>query len=303
MATRKLTQDEIDFIEKRRKEEQAQFIRDQFEDKMTDAERGAIDQRRQELQAARLRGRVDAMHAAAADWRKGQRDREEAERDHWDDVYRQNHGGFSKAEMQAFGPDGSIAQRKNMMRAMELRAARKHEAGMQSNEMETRVKEAEQKRLGMENQGVGAATIRANADKDMLDKNLTDKEKQRQHELAMLGQTQTFQGAQNEAERKNKLDIAGVQKDATVGAAKAQAEARAADIAAKNDIEREKIAARKEIASMRVNGQLSQAGAARLSKAYNGLVGAGYSPARIRQMLLEEGWSAEEIARAQGRQQ
>ena len=299
MATRKLTQDEVDFIMKRREGELEQGVRDQFEKDMNDDERAAIDQRRQELQAAGLQRRVSAMHNAAADWRKGQRDREAAEREHWDDLYRQNHGGFSKAEMQAFGPDGSIAQRKNMMRAMELRAAREHEAGMQGKEMETRLKVAEQNRLGMENQGVGAATVRANADKDILG----DKEKQRQHELAMLGQTQTFQGAQNDAERQNKLAIAKTQGQSAVDAARAQAEARAADIAAKNDIEREKIAARKEIAAMRENGKLTQAGMARLSKTYGGLVAAGYSPARIRALLKEEGWTDEELNAAQGRQQ
>ena len=191
--------------------------------------------------------------------------------------------------------------RHQVMRENELRAAHERQKDILGTPDVTRLKEAEQKRLGMENQGAGAATTRANADKDMLGLTLGDKEKQRKHELEMLGQTQTFQGAQNDAERKNRLDIAGVQGKSTVDAAKAQAEARAADIAAKNDIEREKIAARKEIAAMRENGKLTQAGAARLSRTYSGLVAAGYSPTRIRQMLQDEGWSAEEIASAQGR--
>lgn len=240
--------------------------------------------------------------------------REAQERQHWDDLHRQTHGGLSRGEVLALGPDGSGRQARGIARAAELQTAREHELGMQKNELETRKYEAEQKRYGMEGQGVGVAKLRyGTTDYDgkytpggeirLAEQQNADKEKQRQHELAMLGQTQTFQGTQNTAERQNKLEIAQTQGKSAVEAARAQAEARAADIAAKNDIEREKIAARKEIASMRVNGQLNQAGAARLSKAYNGLVGAGYSPARIRQMLLEEGWSAEEIASAQGRQQ
>ena len=194
------------------------------------------------------------------------------------------------------------ALRHQVMRDAELRAAREHERGMQKDVLETREYEASQKKEGLIGQGSEAAKIRAKSDQDMLGLTLGDKEKQRAHELAMLGQQQTFQGTQNEADRKNKLDIAGVQGKSAVDAARAQAEARAADIAAKNDIEREKIAARKEIASMRENGKLTQAGTARLSKTYSGLVAAGYSPARIRALLLDEGWSAEDIAAAQGRQ-
>lgn len=299
---RNLTEDEVKFIEERRKQQQEQSRRDEFEGGMSGEELEAIDKRRQEMAEGWRKARVSAMGDAARGWRRGQAERDADERRHWDDLHRETHGGLSRSEVLALGPDGSGRQARGIARAAELQTAREHEAGMQGRELDTRLKEAEQKRLGMKEQGSDAATIRANADKDMLGLTLGDKEKQRAHELAMLGQQQTFQGTQNDAERKNRLDIAGVQKDATVGAAQAQAEARAADIAAKNDIEREKIAARKEIASMRENGKLSQSGAARLSKTYSGLVAAGYSPARIRQLLLDEGWSSEEIASAQGRQ-
>jgi len=191
--------------------------------------------------------------------------------------------------------------RHQVMRENELRAAHERQKDILGTPDVTRIEEARERRLGMEDQGVGAAKIRAQADKDILGQNLADKEKQRQHELAMLGQTQTFQGAQNTAERQNRLDIAKTQGSSAVDAARAQAEARAADISAKNDIEREKIATRKEIAAMRENGKLTQAGTARLSKTYSGLVAAGYSPARIRALLLDEGWSTEDIAAAQGR--
>ena len=196
----------------------------------------------------------------------------------------------------------NTALRHQVLRENELAAAHGRELKKMGTMDVTREREAELKMIGMRGQGADAATIRANADKDMLGLTLADKEKQREHEKTLLGQTQTFQGTQNDAERKNKLEIAGVQGKSAVDAARAQAEARAADIAAKNDIEREKIEARKQIAAMRENGRLSQAGAARLSKTYTALAGAGYSPARIRQLLLDEGWSAGEIASAQGRQ-
>lgn len=195
----------------------------------------------------------------------------------------------------------NTALRHQVMRDAELRAAHERQKDIMGTEDVTRIEEARERRLGMENQGVGAATIRAQADKDILGQNLADKEKQRQHELGLLKLNQDFTGAQNTAERQNKLDIAQTQGKSAVEAARAQAEARAADISAKNELEREKIAARKEIAAMRENGKLTQAGMARLSKTYSGLVAADYSPARIREMLLADGWSAEEIAAAQGR--
>lgn len=291
-----LTEEEMDWIEKRRQQQNRQQDLN-----VSDAELGVIDQRRKEMAAAGLRKRVNAMHDVAADWRRHGQEQANA---HFNDTVRaaqDNALGMRRNRILANPSAETDTKLRNfVLRQAELDAAREHEAGMQGNEMDTRIKEAELKRLGMKEQGSDAATVRANADKDMLGLTLGDKEKQREHEKALLGQTQTFQGTQNEAERKNRLDIAGVQKDATVGAAKAQAEARAADIAAKNDIEREKIAARREIAAMRENGKLTQSGAARLSKTYSGLVLAGYSPARIRQMLLEEGWSADEIASAQG---
>ena len=227
--------------------------------------------------------------------------REAQERQHWDDMYRQSHGGLSRAEVRSLGPDGSGRQAAGIARAAELRAAHERQKDIMGTEDVTQVEVARQKRLGMENQGVGAATIRANADKDMLGQNLADKEKQRQHEKDLLKQNQDFTGAQNTAERQNKLDIAQTQGKSAVDAARAQAEARAADIAAKNDIERAKIASREKIAGMRENGKLTQAGTAQLSKIYNGMVAFGYSPAVIRARLKEDGWTDEEINAAQGR--
>ena len=300
---RNLTEDEVKWIEERRRQQEQQRGRDYFESKMSDEERGAIDQRRQEMAEAAQRQRVNAMHTAAADWR---RNGQTQMNDRFNDTVRSAQQDAMEQRRRRILANPSAETdtklRNFVLRQAELDAA--HERGMDvhKGEWNTRIEEAEKKRLGMEEQGADAATIRANADKDMLGLTLGDKEKQRAHELSMLGQTQTFQGTQNDAERKNRLEVAGVQGKSAVDAARAQAEARAADIAAKNNIEREKIEARKQIAAMRENGRLSQAGAARLSKTYTALAGAGYSPARIRQLLLDEGWSAEEIASAQGRQ-
>lgn len=138
----------------------------------------------------------------------------------------------------------NTALRHQVMRDAELRAAHERQKDIMGTEDVTRIEEARQKHLGVENQGVGAATIRAQADKDILGLNLADKEKQRQHELGLLKQNQDFTGAQNTAERQNKLDIAQTQGKSAVDAARAQAEARAAEAAGKLSIEQGKIDAR-----------------------------------------------------------
>lgn len=134
--------------------------------------------------------------------------------------------------------------RHQVLREKDLDAANRRQMAIMGTEDVTRIEEARHKRLGMEDQGVGAARVRAQADKDILGHNLGDKEKQRQHELAMLGQTQTFQGAQNTAERQNRLDIAKTQGSSAVDAARAQAEARAAELASKERIAQGNIEAR-----------------------------------------------------------
>lgn len=152
--------------------------------------------------------------------------------------------------------------RHQVLRDQELRAA--HERGMEvhKGEWNTRIREAEEKRKGMENQGVGVARLRyGETNKDgkytpggevwLAKQQNADKEKQRQHEKAMLGQTQKFQGTQNDAERKNRLGIARVQGRSTVEAAKAQAEARAADIASRERVAQGNIDARNHSTDMR----------------------------------------------------
>ena len=298
---RPITDEEMKWIEERRRQGEIQAQRVAG---TTDEERQALEQRRAELQAAGQQKRVAAMHDVAADWRKNADRREIARFNEAADEARYRAWEEKKARIlknPSAEPDTKL--RNMVLRQAELDAANDRQRKILGTEDVTRIKEAQERRLGMENQGVGAATIRANAEKEMQGLSLADKEKQRQHELALLKQNQDFTGAQSTAERQNKLEIAKTQGQSAVDAARAQAEARAADISAKNDIEREKIAARKEIAAMRENGKLTQAGTARLSKIYNGLVAAGYGPARIRALLMDEGWSAEDIAAAQGRGQ
>ena len=225
---RMLTEEEMNLIEERR--QQQQRLKDL---RVSDAEFADLEQRRKEMAVAQRRQRVDAMHSAAADWRRNGQQRENERfanlvQDAQDTAFEQKRQRIIKNP----SAETDTKLRNFVLRQAELDAARMHEAGMQGRELETRIKEAEQKRMGMENQGVGVATVRANADKDMLDKNLSDKEKQRQHEKNLLTTTQTFQGTQNDAERKNRLGIARVQGRSTVEAAKAQAEARSADISA-----------------------------------------------------------------------
>ena len=244
-----------------------------------------------------------ANPTAGMSFNERQRYKWEQERKLDEDRFRASHGGLSRAEVAAAGPNGSGRQYAAIRRGFELQAAREHEMKTQAAELAMREEEARQKRFGMENQGSEAAKANAEGAFKVAELNAGSADRQREHELAMLKQQQEFGGRQNDAERKNKLEIANLQGQSAVDVAKAQAEARAADIAAKNDVEREKIEARRQIAAMRVNGQLTKAGADRLGKTYGGLVSAGLRPAQIRQLLLDDGWTAEEIAAAQGRQQ
>ena len=114
----------------------------------------------------------------------------------------------------------------------------------QAAELATREEEARLKQLGMQNQGALAAGTKADADTLVAQIQAGGADRQREHELAMLKQQQEFGGRQNAEERKNKLEIADLQGQSAVDVARAQAEARAADIAAKNALEQGKIDAR-----------------------------------------------------------
>ena len=180
---RNLTEDEVKWIEERRRQQEQQRGRDYFESKMSDEERGAIDQRRQEMAEAAQRQRVNAMHNAAADWR---RNGQKQMNDRFNDTVRSAQQDAMEQRRRRILANPSAETdtrlRNSVLRQEELDAA--HERGMEvhKGEWNTRIEEAEKKRLGMKEQGADAATIRTNADKDMLGQNLADKEKQRQHD-------------------------------------------------------------------------------------------------------------------------
>ena len=231
---RNLTEDEVKWIEERRKQKEEQSRRDEFEGGMSGEELDALDKRRQEMAEGWRKARVNAMGDAARGWRRDQAGREQAEREHWDAVYRQNHGGLSKAEVQSFGRDGSGSQAKGMARAMELQAAREHEAGMQGKEMDTRIKEAELKRLGMKEQGSDAAkshsdaTIRAAELQAASAEKIAGINKDRDLGVAEWG----YKGKKDEGDAK--VEAAGLQADATVKATEVQAQAQEARLYAEN---------------------------------------------------------------------
>lgn len=134
--------------------------------------------------------------------------------------------------------------RHQVLREKELQAAHERQKDIMGTKDVTRIEEARLKAQGLENQGLGAARVRAEADRDIAGRNLADKDLQRKHELEMLGRTQTFQGTQADAERQNRLDIAKTQGSSAVDAARAQAEARAAELASKERIAQGNIEAR-----------------------------------------------------------
>lgn len=229
---RPITDEEMKWIEERRRQGEIQAQRVAG---TTEEERQALEQRRAELQAAGQQKRMAAMHDVAADWRKNADRREIARFNEAADEASYRAWEEKKARIlknPSAEPDTKL--RNMVLRQAELDAANDRQRKILGTEDVTRIKEAQERRLGMENQGVGAATIRAKAEKEMQGLTLADKEKQRQHELEMLGRTQTFQGTQAEAERKNKFDIADVQAEAQENTARIQAQAQETRMYAEN---------------------------------------------------------------------
>lgn len=236
-----------------------------------------------------------ANPTAGMSFHERQRYKWEQERKLDDDRFRASHGGLSRAEVAAAGPNGSGRQYAAIKRGFELQAAREHEMKTRAAELATREEEARQKRFGMENQGLGAARVRAEADRDIAGRNLADKDLQRKHELEMLGQTQTFQGTQAEAERKNKLKIADVQGKSAVATAREQAAARAAELAGRNDVEREKIEARRRAVDQRAQTEANK----ELGRSFRALL-AQRDPAGRSSLSDEEKATLEQLLKKMG---
>lgn len=96
-------------------------------------------------------------------WNERKRFDEAKEREMYDERYRASHGGLSRAEVAAAGPDGSGRQYAAIKRGFELQAQREFEQKKLGEELGTRRFEAEQKRFGMREQGRDAAEFNKEA--------------------------------------------------------------------------------------------------------------------------------------------
>lgn len=159
--------------------------------------------------------------------------REAQERKRQDALYRESHGGLSKAEVQAAGPDGSGRQYRAIARGAELRAARAHQKETLGMELATRENEAQQKRWGMAEQGMEAAKHNRDA-------------------AIRAAELQTASAKR----------IAGINKDSATGVAKINAESNEKINKDRNDVT-EKVAqinkeASVETATVNANAQAAQ---------------------------------------------
>lgn len=96
-------------------------------------------------------------------WNERKRFDEAQEREMYDERYRASHGGMSRAEVAAAGPDGSGRQNAAIKRGFELQAQREFEQKRLGEELGTRRFEAEQRRFGMREQGRDAAEFNKDA--------------------------------------------------------------------------------------------------------------------------------------------
>ena len=96
-------------------------------------------------------------------WNERKRFEEAQEREMYEERYRGSHGGLSRAEVAAAGPDGSGRQNAAIKRGFELQAQREFEQKRLGEELGTRRFEAEQRRKGMAEQGMKAAEFNKEA--------------------------------------------------------------------------------------------------------------------------------------------
>ena len=125
---------------------------------MTKSEVELMEEQRELRDRAREAGSTIGMS-----WDERQRFREEQERRMWDRRYRETHGGLSKAEVQAAGPNGSGRQYAAIKRGFELQEARAHEMQRLGKELATREQESRDRKEGMIGQGREAAEANRDA--------------------------------------------------------------------------------------------------------------------------------------------
>lgn len=119
--------------------------------------------RMEQQRALQDRARAAGNPTAGMDWNERRRFEEEQERQMWDQRYRESHGGLSRAEVAAAGPNGSGRQYAAIKRGFELQAARQKEMEKLGKELATREQEAHEKRMGMREQGRDAAEFNKDA--------------------------------------------------------------------------------------------------------------------------------------------
>ena len=119
--------------------------------------------RMEEQRALRDRAREAGNATAGMSWNERRRFEEAQERQMWDQRFRETHGGLSRAEVAAAGPNGSGRQYAAIKRGFELQAARQNEMEKLGKELATREQEAHEKRMGMREQGRDAAEFNKDA--------------------------------------------------------------------------------------------------------------------------------------------
>lgn len=171
-------------------------------------------------------------------WNERKRFDEAQEREMYDERYRASHGGLSRAEVAAAGPDGSGRQNAAIKRGFELQAQREYEQKKLGEELGTRRFEAEQKRFGMREQGRDAAEFNKDAAIRTAELQTASAQKIAGINAASAEKIAGINTASAEKINKDKgdvaVDVATINKEGNVEAAAIQAREQAAQQYAQN---------------------------------------------------------------------
>ncbi len=200
---------------------------------LTEEEVEKIEKQRELQDRARAAGSTAGMG-----WNERKRFEEAQERQMWDQRFRETHGGLSRAEVAAAGPNGSGRQYGAIKRGFELQAAQAHEMDRLGRELATRETEAHERRMGMREQGRDAAEFNKDAAirtaelqtasaKEIAGINAQSNEK-------IAGINTASAEKINEDRNKSAEEVATINKEGNVEAAAIQARAQAAQQYAQN---------------------------------------------------------------------
>ena len=200
---------------------------------LTEEEVEEIEKQRELRDRARAAGSTAGMG-----WNERKRFAEAQERQMWDQRFRETHGGLSRAEVAAAGPNGSGRQYGAIKRGYELQAAQAHEMDRLGKELATRETEAHERRMGMAEQGmraaefnkeaaIRAAELQTASAKEIAGINAASNEK-------IAGINATSQEKINKDKNDANVEVAGINKEGTVEATKIQAEAQEKRLMAEN---------------------------------------------------------------------